>query len=44
MSIADWRSAADQVNSEVVAIWGDQNKQARRQAADTAARQPRDSC
>ncbi|WP_280313612.1 sensor histidine kinase [Nocardia abscessus] len=43
MSIADWRSAADQVNSEVVAIWGDQNKQARQQAADTAARQSRDS-
>ncbi|WP_280239141.1 nitrate- and nitrite sensing domain-containing protein, partial [Nocardia abscessus] len=38
MSIADWRSAADQVNSEVVAIWGGQNKQAHQQAAETAAR------
>ncbi|MGK8512416.1 ATP-binding protein [Nocardia asiatica] len=43
LSIADWRSAAEQVNSEVVALWGDQNMQARRQAADTAAGQARDS-
>ncbi|MGK8500278.1 nitrate- and nitrite sensing domain-containing protein [Nocardia asiatica] len=43
LSIADWRSAADQVNSEVVAVWGDQNMHARRQAADTAAGQARNS-
>ncbi|MEV6252984.1 hypothetical protein AB0L97_06975 [Nocardia sp. NPDC051911] len=39
VSIADWRSVADQVNSEVVALWGDQNQQ----AADTAAGRSRDS-